>query len=185
MGRPSKKDKRAAHAAAMRAAKAARVEADDDGDDDDGAAGAAAGAGIEPALPATGVGVPLEVPIEQIGQLVDESMTQPELEGDVTMEQTVDEAHGAGLVLGDPVGSQDSESNDISLLQAAEEEEAEAEARAKQAADEAALQQQQQQRPPPRRRRHGRLDDDAVDAMRRPQYRAAQSQEAQASPTWP
>ena len=184
MGRPAKKAKRAAQTAGANAAnKAARAAADDgDGmDDDDGAAGAAAGAGVEPAVPPAGVGVPLGVPIEQIGQLLDESMTQREVEGDVTVEmgQTVDDAHGAGFVLGDPVGSQDSEGNDIFMMQAAEEEEAEAEAeaQAKRAADEAALQQQQQQpprRPPPRR---DRLDDDADKAMQCARYRAAQSQE--------
>ena len=83
-GAAAKKAKRAEQMAAGRAAKAARAAADDDDmDDDGGAAGAAAGAGIEPAVPPADAGVPLEVPIEQMGLLVDESMTQREGEGDV------------------------------------------------------------------------------------------------------
>ena len=99
------------------------------------AGGPAAGA-VEPALPPADAGVPLGCPIEELGAQVEpgpvfgESMTQRK-EGDETMEQTVDEEHGAGAALGAPFGSQDSEGNDIYPMRMAVEEEEEAAAAAR------------------------------------------------------
>jgi len=103
-------------------------------------AGAAAGSPAEPALPPAGAGVPLECPIEELGSQVepdaaiDESMTQRQDDGDVTMDQTVDKAHGTGAALGAPVDSDDSEEDSFLLQAAAEEEEEEVAAAAEAAA---------------------------------------------------